>query len=164
MSTRLPGMTPRSSRIPLLALSVALATGCGDSGPTKPEFVAKADAICKEANRDRAALQKRGLTYPAPRTDEELADLLRELERTDRTALKRLRAVPAPKADVAINTRMLDSFEDAFANFAPFITAAAAGDEEEGPGVYFAWLDGLRQPQDMAAKYGLDECAVFGNP
>jgi hypothetical protein len=40
----------------------------------------------------------------------------------------------------------------------------ADGDEEKGTGIYFGWLESLRPAHDIAAKTGLRDCAVFGNP
>jgi hypothetical protein len=142
----------------------ACLAGCGDSEPPRRAFAPAADVICKRANVARQDLQRRGLTYPAPRGAAELVGLLRELESTYRRAIGGLRGLDPPKADAAAVVRMLDDFEYSLNNFAPFIEAVADGNEEKGTGIYFGWLESLRPAHDIAAKTGLRDCAVFGNP
>lgn len=75
----------------LAALAVA-GCGGGDEGPSTEDYVAKADAICQEADRK----QGRGALYGENFSD---ATFLTRHNAATKDALKRLRALDAPEAD-----------------------------------------------------------------
>ena len=76
----------------VLAAALLAAAGCGDTGPTKAEFIAKADAIC--ADLDRRAEQIGG---NRARTPDELIAQSRQIQQLISDGVGRLRALKLPE-------------------------------------------------------------------
>jgi hypothetical protein len=157
----------RISTTAAIAAAATITAGCGgggSSGPSKSDFIAKADAICKRANDQREALQVPGMRDPSPQRAQTLARYTRKLKPVYTESLRQLFALKPPQSDTTTVTDMLSRFEGTFTHIDPYIAAASAEKEEEGTGIYFDWLQSASTPQGIAAKYGLKHCATYGNP
>ncbi len=89
----------RIRRAALAVVAIALlAAGCGDDRLTKEEYIAQADAICKEGNEKMLALA-------VPTGLEEVAELAGQAIEIQEQAVADLRALKPPEADEAILTR-----------------------------------------------------------
>ena len=99
-------------RRPLTVLAAVLvaAVGCGESGPTKQEFIANADRIC--ADLDRRVEQA---TTTQPRNPQGLVSLSQNLTRVYRDGVRRLDALelPADEKERAGAQRYIDSVKKA---------------------------------------------------
>ena len=88
-----------ASSVTVAVLSVA---GCGgdddDEGPSMQELIAQADAICREADQEQAAVRGSG---PRPGIYANFSDraFLSRYNAVTRDALRRLRALDAPEED-----------------------------------------------------------------
>ena len=76
----------------ILAAALLAAAGCGDTGPTKAEFIAQADAIC--ADLDRRAER---IGADRARTPDELIAQSRQIHQLVRDGVSRLRALELPE-------------------------------------------------------------------
>ena len=100
-------MRRRSTILALLALGAA---GCGgddeESGLSKEDFIAKADAICAEANKQEAAIVREG---PGWHSGPKFSDpeLMTEFTAVGRGAVRRLRALEAPEEQRAAFAEVL---------------------------------------------------------
>jgi len=123
-------MTRRSSVAIVITIAVLSVAGCGgddeDEGPSQQEFIAQADAICQEADKEQAAVGvKGGGIYGANFSD---AAFLSEYNAVTRDALKRLRALDAPKADEEAVEDVLSAVEGSVAAVDKRIAALKARD------------------------------------
>lgn len=100
---------------PLLVVALAATAGCGgddDGGITKSEFIAKAEAICSDANRKETA-------FGVPPIDSRTAKRA-TFNQIGKAALGELRALPEPPAEIRA---------DVEATFAALDRTLAAGDD-----------------------------------
>ena len=84
-------MTPRSRIAGLVAPAVAVVAlgGCGDSGPSKAEFVKKADAVCAQINKAHPP-------KPNPKNSKEAAAQQAEEVKIRRELDRKLKALDVP--------------------------------------------------------------------
>jgi hypothetical protein len=140
------------SRAGLVTLLVAALAGCGDSDgdePSRDEFVAAANRICREANERIAGI--------ASETDDPVEVLERGTE-AYRPYLDRLRDL-GPPADLRDDwDAFLGGVEDAFALFPRLAAATRSRDREELSELTtrFAQIAGDTRP--FAQQHGLDDC------
>lgn len=135
----------------VLSALVFVAVGCGssssDKGPTKAEYITKADAICKAGNAQlRIAIQGAGSSPTAAQVKALATSVfIPNLE----GQLKSLRALKPPKADKATVKSLLDGLETAIGKLKadPSQLAASGG----GP---FAAVNA------QANSYGLKACGA----
>ncbi len=144
----------------LVLLVAAVAMGCGggdeDKGLTKQEFVARAEAICAEANKKEAALNPGGIGWHYGAKFDDPA-FLSKFSAGGRDALRRLKALEPPEEDrekVAAVISSLQAMVSAMGEQAADVragrrqTAANVNEYERGYGDLAA----------AAAQYGLTEC------
>ena len=144
----------------LLALAVMVA-GCGGSGYTKSDFVARADAICTSTLR-----QARALTPPAstPQPGGALAAYLGQLVPLVQSEADQLRALKRPSGnsrDSATLTAYYAALAQIVANYRQLEAAAKRSDTQTVTDVEAT----LRASPiaDLAASYGLQSCATPGS-
>jgi hypothetical protein len=136
-----------------------LVVGCGSDDDadgeggrlTKTAFIAKADAICKEANDRIDAL-------PEPQTTEELAELGRQVLDLGREQLARLRALRPPAADEETINGAYGVIEEQLGVAEELVDAAEEGDLQ---GLEELLEQGERldaRGDRIARDYGLKEC------
>ena len=83
----------RKPTVPLLAVLALLgASGCGDDAPSKKEFVAELDAVCRETNERVSKLE-------APQTLRELPEFTRESRRLIDDSLDKAEKLELPEED-----------------------------------------------------------------
>ena len=101
LQPRFDRVGPRIAALVLLAVAAA-AMGCGggddDKGLTKQEFIAKADAICAEANKKEAALNPGEIGWHYGDKFEDSA-FLSKFTAPGRDALRQLKALEPPEED-----------------------------------------------------------------
>jgi len=146
-----------------MAAAVALLAACGDEGVSKSEFAAKADAICADANTQRAAMQEPGLLSP-PYQYAEIARYSETLGDAYASALRDLKALETPEGDADAVTEILASFERGAGMSDEWVAASEAASTSDGTDAYFAWIQAASEGQRLAAEYGLEACTQFGMP
>lgn len=150
-------MARRFARIvAFVSIPALMLVGCGDEGPTKQEFIARADRICADAKQDLAKLGR-------PKDIGDLERLSAEARRINARVLKELRALEAPEEDRAQIRRMIERLEHATETIPSLTEAARAGDEaalaRAARRIRVATEDASR----IARDYGFKECAE-GSP
>jgi hypothetical protein len=144
----------------LVALGVAaLVAGCGGGGGgdrlSKEEYIAKADAICKEADDKITALGE-------PQSFEELANLASEAVTIGEEELSALRALQPPEADEATLNSAYELIGRQLEIAGQIAAAAKEGDQAKIQEL----IDQATPLQDEARKiaedYGLTECGSEG--
>ncbi|HLG09699.1 MAG TPA: hypothetical protein VI409_13600 [Gaiellaceae bacterium] len=149
-----------------VAVAAALVAGCGggDGGVSSGDFIAEADAICADANEQRATHQTPGIRTSGRGQDEAVAEYAGKMDPVYSQALTELRALAPPPGDEATIREMLDTFGAAFALIDKTREAAQANDRAKGEEAYFGWSDLALDGQNRAHSYGLEDCALFGTP
>jgi len=115
----------------LATIAVLAVAGCGgnddDEGPSKQEFIAQADAICQEADKEQAAVAGRGKGGLYGTNFSDVAFLSR-YNAVTRDALERLRALDAPEEDQEAVDDVLSAVKGIFAAVDKRIAAIRARD------------------------------------
>ncbi len=138
----------------LVTIAVLSVAGCGgdddDQGPSKQEFIAQADAICQEADKEQAAVGARGAKgiYGPNFSD---AAFLSRYNAVTRDALERLRALDAPEEDREALDDVLSALKGSVAAVDKRIAAIRARDL---PRQSEAQQDFERSYGDVAASAG----------
>jgi hypothetical protein len=141
-----------------LALAIVAGTvgGCGSSGESKSDFVARANSICETAVRDvrdvtLASASGGGTSLPA------LSRYLHTVTPVVEGEVRQLRALPRPTADRALLDRYLSALASSAAQYRVLDDAAQHRDRA----ALAAAIGALRASlaAQLAARYGLAECA-----
>jgi hypothetical protein len=153
-------------RHPVIGTMLVVAAGfagCGgdddDSGGTlsKEAYIAKADAICEEANQreTKSGVPAGGLEIDDPRVQRSMVAGLRD-------TLADLRELEAPEGDEARVAKITSSLEQVLTARNNQFRAARASD---GPAQAEAERDFFTASQDLGAiagSYGLTHCQALG--
>ena len=141
----------------VLALATILA-GCGGGGGddrlSKEEFIAEADAICKQANEQIDALGEPTL--------ENIDEYLADAEAISREQLGQLRALKPPAADEATLNGAYDLIEQQIALAADGVEALKSGDQAAFEQVNAQITTIEAEADQIARDYGLQECGKEG--
>jgi hypothetical protein len=141
---------------------------CGDSGPTREEYIAQADAFCKERNAEakerNAKLQE--IATAAKSEDEFFENATPELEEGlewTRDGQEDFKDIEPPEADQETIDKFLAATADEIAVLEKVVEAAREGDIER-----FADLANEQQNIDgradeIAQDYGFKECGSEAN-
>ncbi|HEX6389586.1 MAG TPA: hypothetical protein VFZ89_09065 [Solirubrobacteraceae bacterium] len=152
-------MRPRIAAV-LAALVVA---GCGDDGPTKDDFAARADAVCREGNRALAPLDDQVADVQRDSDQRKVFAAMARLTRRSVTMsaryVDRLDALETPAGDrdrlkgwIADVRRQLTLIGELGDAFAAHDQAAIVRLSEQ--------IDALNTRNNrFAASYGMRECA-----
>ena len=139
-----------------LAVCVAVLAGCGggeDERLTREEWIASADTICADANRELDALAE-------PTTPAELAELTSEAVEISERQLERLRDLRPPEGAEDDYATMLDLTEEQIGAARGIVEAAESRDAaavEELLSEVQALGD---EAGVLAAEYGFEECGA----
>lgn len=150
---------PRATlAIAILSLGCALAS-CGPGGPTKSDFVARADVICASSLR-----HTRSIPTPAGTSLPALAGYLNAVLPVIRFEAAQLRGLRRPPGSPRERTQLasyLRALDDAVASYASLAAAAQRGDR----GAVARAQAGLRSNRAaaLAARYGLRSCGAAGS-
>lgn len=149
-------------RSPLLVLAAALAlAGCGGSGGksggtlTKAEFVAQANAICKDYEARIDALGE-------PGSVDDLVDLAAKAKPIAESGVAQLRALKPPEELQTRYDEYLATGDVNVALLAQLGIAAKAGDFAAIEKVGTEGEDNSDKAHGIAAELGLTECAKSG--
>jgi len=141
---------------------------CGDSGPTREEYIAKADAFCKERNAEakkrNAKLQQ--IATEAQSEDEFFEKATPELEdglEWTRDGQQEFKDIEPPEADKETIDKFVAATDDELAVLEKVVEAAKARDIER-----FADLANEQQNIDgradeIAKDFGFKECGSGAN-
>jgi hypothetical protein len=142
----------------VLALA-AVVTGCGGSGYTKSDFVARADGICTNTLR-----QTRALAPPAATSGAALSAYLGKLVPLVETEADQLRALKRPDdsaRDRATLTSYFAALGQVVAAYRRLEAAAVGGDDQTVADVEAAL--NANPVASLAAGYGLKACGTPGS-
>jgi hypothetical protein len=148
-------------------MSVAL-VACGDSGPTREEYIAKADAFCKERNAEAKERNEKlqAIATEAQSEDEFLTRARPQLEdglEWTRDGQEDFQDIEPPEADQETIDEFIAATADEIAVLEKVVEAARDGDFER-----FADLANEQQNIDgradeIAKDYGFKECGNEAN-
>jgi hypothetical protein len=148
-------------------MSVAL-VACGDSGPTREEYIAKADAFCKERNAEAKERNEKlqAIATEAQSEDEFLTKARPQLEdglEWTRDGQEDFQDIEPPEADQETIDEFVAATADEIAVLEKVVEAARDGDFER-----FADLANEQQNIDgradeIAKDYGFKECGNEAN-
>ena len=124
-----------------------------EGAPSKEEFIAKADAICRDASEQEAAL---GVEPPAQEPEQFEAWAL-DYQDIGQAALSELRALSPPEQNAETVDEILSNYEAAYASV-PDRVAASLG---RATGADLA-VSQFHSAQVDAAAYGFGDCIFFG--
>ena len=146
--------TRAAAAVAALALA-GVATGCGGGGGderlSKEEYIAQADAICKQANEEIDALGE-------PSSLEEIATLAADAIEIQTKSLADLRALKPPEADEAKLNEAYALIDQQVGLGKEILEAAEAGDLEKIQEILAEGEPIDDQADAIAADYGLTEC------
>ena len=147
--------------------AVALAvTGCGggdddsagDRALTSAQFVAQAQAICRDVRRAHRPYTEQVQKLPARVAIKRLAPILEATLAASRQGLARLSALERPPADRAKVDAYLDTAEKLLDVQAQLARTARAGDRENGYRVSAPTVELSQDQRRLARAYGLKDC------
>jgi hypothetical protein len=156
----------------LLMLAVALAplTGCGggddggsDDDPTRKEFVADANAICREGEQKIDEVSQEGQQELQEATTEQqrrvaVADILERTTEEYRPYLDRLRELQPPD-DLADDwTSFVDGITEAFDLIPELAAATRDNGEQKLAELNRQFTDIASETRPFAEQAGLDDC------
>ncbi|MDP8942761.1 MAG: hypothetical protein M3N16_01360 [Actinomycetota bacterium] len=147
-----------------LAAAACLALGaCGDDRLSRPEYVSRANALCRENERRIAEVAQdvvgKGRRSRGRRRQEEIRnEVLRRSLPITRSMLGRLRALRPPEEDEARVTRFLDQIEEA-ADLLSQVERAARERDRARVGELTTRIVAVAGPsRRFAQDYGLRDC------
>ncbi len=149
-------MRSRAVTLAAIAAAAVAVAGCsggggGDDRLSKDEFIAQADAICKEANEKLDALGE-------PASFEEVASLAGDAIAIQEDAIAQLRALEPPAEDEATLNEAYALLDRQVEVGRQIQEAAAAGDAAKIEELV-AEIEPIDEEADqIAADYGLEEC------
>ena len=158
----------------LLALTLTLAAlaGCGggddggeadDAGPSREEFVAEANEICREGEQQLTELTEQAQEeISQARTPEEqqraVADVLDASVDEYQPVLDRLRAVEAPEPLRQEWSAFLEDIQEAFDRFPELAEATREGDRERLADLTEVFTRIASDTRPFAERNGLEDC------
>jgi hypothetical protein len=146
-------------------ITAVLAAGCGGSGSTKTDFIAKANAICHSASTKTAPLARQLITAAASLSSssgrgaaDHLTSALRQLDSTATNTLTKLHSLKLPSADHTEIERFLTAFASANDGLSRAARAAEAGQPEQALSELKSLLSDAQRMARTAKASGLTVC------
>ncbi|HEX8744934.1 MAG TPA: hypothetical protein VF712_17550 [Thermoleophilaceae bacterium] len=136
------------------ALALAACGGDDDKGPSKDEFVQKADAICAKSDREGEAIAKRSFENPKKPTPEEAQAAIREAVPMQKEALAELKALEEPEGDEQTLDEYYAAIEKGITTF-----ETAAEDPQLSLELLAAGDAPFAEANELAKEYGMKDCA-----
>jgi hypothetical protein len=163
-----------------VALSLIALVSCGSSTTvtvtttkttappalTKEEFIAKADAICKELNANTAARNEVDAAQTAlqanetPATRARLATAMRTYATEQRVALDKFRVLEPPPADRATIFRYEDGLSHGLLLFESLASAIEKNEVSRARVLYDEAESNVNRQRGLAQGYGFKECGT----
>ena len=142
--------------------------GCGDDGPpsdARADYIARADRICAEANRQGASINDRLRAVDKAATDPEAAlaeaaPILREAATSQREANEKLKSLPAPSADRDEINKLNALHDDQVELVDRMADAAEAGDVQRLQTTGAEVEPVSERARDAAQDFGFKECGA----
>lgn len=161
-----------------VALSLIALVGCGSSStvtvtttktttppvPTKDEFIAKADAICKEANANTVAKNEVAAAQTAlqanetPATRTRLSNAMRTYATELRASQDKLRALESPPADRVTINKWLDATSTQIFLWEGLASAIERNEASRAHVLYGEAESNVNTAKGLAQGYGFKEC------
>ena len=155
---------PRSRAVLGVALVVAsVAAGCGGSGYTKSDFIARADAICAGALRQTRSISPPGAAQAGSGQDGALSAYLSSVVPVLESEAAQLRALRRPPGDAreqATLERYFAALTQTVRYYQALASAAKRGDDQAVAGA--ETVLGASPVYSLAATYGLRSCGTPG--
>ncbi len=156
----------------MLGAAVLALAGCGDDkdepaanasgGAAKPltkaQFIARADAICRDVKAAQQPYTDRIRALSRVDQLERLAPILEGAQEESRKGLQRLRALPAPEEDRATLDGYYAAAQKLLDAGAELAAAAKANDRARGRKVAASAGALSADEQRLADDYGLEDC------
>ena len=152
----------RTRLLGLLLLGLAVA-GCGGSGYTKSDFVARADAICAGAVRQTRSIAPPGPAQAGSGQDSALAAYLGSVVpvlESEASQLRGLRRPPGNAGELATLDRWYSALAQSVLQYRELAAAARRGDDQSVADAEAAL--GASPVYSLAASYGLRSCGTPG--
>lgn len=150
----------------LITIAILLLAGCGgddaDEGPSTEEFIAQADAICKQAEKKQAALGASGANGVYGDNFSDAAFLVRHNAVT-RHGLKRLRALDAPGEEQEAFGALLSAVKGTVVSIDTQIAALRAGDRPTQSKANKDFQKSYGDVVAAAGAAGLTQCQAMAN-
>lgn len=144
-------------------LIASLAAGCGGSGYTKSDFVARADAICASALRQARSIAPPTVAQASGGQDGALAAYLSSIVpvlESEASQLHGLKRPPGSAQDKAALTRYLEALSQTVTDYKQLAAAARRGDDQTVADTEAAL--GSSHVYSLATSYGLRSCGTPG--
>jgi len=143
-------------------MSVAL-VACGDSGPTREEYIAKADAFCKQRNAEAKERNEKlqQIATEAQSEEEFLAKAAPQLEDGldwTRDGQDEFKDIEPPEADQETIDELVAANDEKIAVLEKFVEAAQARDFERFTDLANEQQNLDERANEIARDYGLKEC------
>jgi len=156
----------------LAAASVLLLAGCGSSAPTKAQYAAKANAICRTASGKTTPLIGQVISTAQSLSSSggqsaarKLSSALQQLHTVAGSALTKLRALTQPSTGHAALERFLTAFARVTDTLGEAAGAAAAGQPQKALAQLASVAPDAQQTTSAATAYGLTDCeTVLATP
>lgn len=147
----------------LLATTTSLsACGGGDSGPSKEDYIAEADAICRPFDaRYNHLIDQINQSQELPSTpanDQALWDLEQQEADEIQGAVRQLERLSPPTEDQATVQRMLDGLSETGELWTGQADADSASDFTTSKALSDRQDEALAQTQGIAKGYGFKDC------
>jgi hypothetical protein len=130
---------------------VALIAGCGgssDDGPSKSEFLTKANAICTKGTEEINAATSEQFGPDGPTTEEDSAQFITEtVVPSIQSQVDQIKALDPPSGDEDQIAAITDGAE------------AAIAQVNEDPSLASSGTSPFAESDKLATEYGLTECA-----
>jgi hypothetical protein len=139
------------------ATSLALAACGGSGGPSKADYIKKADAICAKGSKEAEQVAASAFKNPATPTGEEAQAALQKVIPIQKQRVDELKALKRPDADKAKLETLYAAVDK---------INAAYEQAAQSPEASLALIRASGSPQDpaavadkLAADYGMKDCA-----
>lgn len=130
---------------------VTLAASCGQSGPSKAEYIAQGDALCVGVRHQLDAI-------PAPSTATQIAAYLDRSLAINRGMLARLRSLTPPPGDEQAVRKVLSDFDGILAKGKSAEATAASGDDTATDVAIKELAMSVEKAGAEARAYGFKSC------
>ena len=144
-------------------MSAVLVAACGDSGPTREEYIAKADAFCKERNAEAKERNEKlqQIATEAQSEEEFLAKAAPQLEDGldwTRDGQEEFKDIEPPEADQETIDELVAANDEKIAVLEKFVEAAQARDFERFTDLANEQQNLDERANEIARDYGPEEC------
>jgi citrate lyase beta subunit len=145
----------RGSRVAACGLALVLFVACGTGRLSQEEFIAAADEICADMEREVEEMGK-------PRSQEEFEEFVERSQEITIQGIERIRELEPPEADEERIERMLDLRAEAVRYLPEVQRAVETQDFEAMQEIGTRIQEAYGEAQQIALEYGFRDCAERG--